>query len=63
MTFITKKNNPTKVGLFFLRRIKIFKIGEFSKLTQISVRMLRYYYEMDLLKPVKKVDKFTNHRL
>lgn len=40
----------------------MFKIGEFSKLTQVSVRMLRYYDEVDLLKPVK-VDKFTNYRL
>lgn len=29
----------------------MFKIGEFSKLTQVSVRMLRYYDENDLLKP------------
>lgn len=29
----------------------MLKIGEFSKLTQISIRMLRYYDEMGLLKP------------
>jgi len=29
----------------------MFKIGEFSRLTQVSVRMLRYYDEMGLLKP------------
>lgn len=28
----------------------MFKIGEFSKLTQVTVRMLRYYDEMGLLK-------------
>lgn len=40
----------------------IFKIGEFSKLTQVSIRMLRYYDETGLLKP-SEVDKFTNYRL
>lgn len=40
----------------------MFKIGEFSKLTQVSIRMLRYYDEMGLLKPAK-IDKFTNYRL
>jgi len=40
----------------------MFRIGEFSKLTQISIRMLRYYDEIGLLKPAK-IDKFTNYRL
>lgn len=40
----------------------MFKIGEFSKLTQVSIRMLRYYDEMGLLKP-EKTDKFTGYRL
>lgn len=40
----------------------MFKIGEFSKLTQVSIRMLRYYDEMGLLKP-KEVDKFTGYRM
>lgn len=40
----------------------MFKIGEFSKLTQVSVRMLRYYDETGLLKPAE-IDKFTNYRL
>lgn len=39
----------------------MFKIGEFSKLTQVSIRMLRYYDEMGLLKP-DRVDEFTNYR-
>ena len=39
----------------------MFKIGEFSKLTQVSVRMLRYYDETGLLKPAQ-VDKFTGYR-
>ncbi|MNI28977.1 Multidrug-efflux transporter 1 regulator [compost metagenome] len=39
----------------------IFKIGEFSKLTQVSIRMLRYYDETDLLKPAQ-IDKFTGYR-
>lgn len=32
----------------------MFKIGEFSRLTQISKRMLRYYDETNLLKPHRK---------
>ncbi len=40
----------------------MFKIGEFSKLTQVSIRMLRYYDEMGLLTPAE-TDKFTNYRL
>ena len=40
----------------------MFKIGEFSKLTQVSIRMLRYYDEVDLLKPAK-IDRSTNYRL
>ena len=39
----------------------MFKIGEFSKLTQVSIRMLRYYDEMGLLKP-SQVDPWTNYR-
>lgn len=40
----------------------MFKIGEFSKLAQVSIRMLRYYDETGLLKPAE-IDKFTNYRL
>lgn len=40
----------------------MFKIGEFSRLTQVSIRMLRYYDETGLLKPAE-IDKFTNYRL
>lgn len=40
----------------------MFKIGEFSKLTQVSIRMLRYYDEVGLLKPAE-VDPWTGHRL
>lgn len=40
----------------------MFKIGEFSKLTQVSIRMLRYYDEVNLLKP-EEVDKWTGHRM
>ena len=40
----------------------MFRIGEFSKLTQVSIRMLRYYDETGLLKP-SEVDIFTNYRL
>lgn len=40
----------------------MFKIGEFSKLTQVSIRMLRYYDEIGLLKPAN-VDLFTGYRM
>ena len=39
----------------------MLKIGDFSKLTRISIRMLRHYDEIGLLKP-DSVDKFTNYR-
>jgi DNA-binding transcriptional MerR regulator len=39
----------------------MLKIGEFSKLSRISVRMLRHYDEIGLLKPAQ-VDRFTDYR-
>ena len=39
----------------------MFRIGEFSKLTQVSIRMLRYYDEQGLLKP-SKTDPITGYR-
>ncbi len=39
----------------------MLKIGEFSKLSLISVRMLRYYDELGLLIP-KEIDEFTGYR-
>lgn len=39
----------------------MFKIGEFSKLMQVSVRMLRHYDEVGLLKPAK-TDPVTGYR-
>lgn len=39
----------------------MFKIGDFSKLTRVSVRMLRYYDEVGLFKPAK-IDDFTGYR-
>lgn len=40
----------------------MFKIGEFSKITQISVRMLRYYDEQKLLEPCF-IDETNGYRL
>lgn len=37
------------------------KIGDFAKLAQVSVRMLRYYDKVGLLKP-EQVDPYTRHR-
>ena len=39
----------------------MLKIGDFSKLSRISIRMLRHYDETGLLKP-GKVDAFTGYR-
>lgn len=39
----------------------MLKIGDFSKLSRISIRMLRHYDEIGLLKP-QKVDNFTGYR-
>ncbi|MDH6371899.1 DNA-binding transcriptional MerR regulator [Paenibacillus sp. PastF-3] len=40
----------------------MFRIGELSKLTQVSIRMLRYYDEAGLLKP-QEIDKWTGYRM
>ena len=39
----------------------MFKIGDFSKLGQVSVRMLRHYDQLGLLKP-DHIDPFTSYR-
>lgn len=39
----------------------MYKIGEFSKIVNISVRTLRYYDECGLLKP-NLIDKYTGYR-
>ena len=39
----------------------MLKIGDFSKLSRVSIRMLRHYDEIDLLKPVR-IDEFTGYR-
>lgn len=39
----------------------MIRIGDFSKLSRVSVKTLRYYDEMDLLKPVE-VDRFSGYR-
>ncbi|NLZ51584.1 MAG: MerR family transcriptional regulator [Thermoanaerobacteraceae bacterium] len=39
----------------------MLKIGDFSKLSRISIRMLRYYDEIGLLVP-ENIDEFTGYR-
>jgi DNA-binding transcriptional MerR regulator len=39
----------------------MFKIRDFARLSQVSVRTLHYYDQLDLLKPVR-VDPFTGYR-
>jgi len=40
---------------------RLLSIGEFSRLSQLSVRMLRYYDEHDLLRP-SRVDRHSGYR-
>src|SRR6185503_33387 len=39
----------------------MFKIGDFSRLGQVSTRMLRHYDQLGLLKP-GQIDRFTGYR-
>jgi effector-binding domain-containing protein len=39
----------------------VFKIGEFSKLSQVPAKTLRYYDQIGLLEPAE-VDRFTGYR-
>ena len=39
----------------------LYKIGDFSNISGISIRTLRYYDDIELFKP-KEVDLFTNYR-
>ncbi len=39
----------------------LYKIGDFSNVSGISIRTIRYYDDIDLFKP-KEVDLFTNYR-
>ncbi len=39
----------------------VYKIGDFANIVNISVRTLRYYDEIGLLKP-EIVDRYTNYR-
>lgn len=39
----------------------LYRIGEFSKITNIPIKTLRYYDEIGLLKP-EEIDIFTNYR-
>lgn len=41
--------------------LMLYRIGEFSKLTGIPIRTLRYYDSIDLFKP-SEVDLFTSYR-
>jgi len=39
----------------------MFKISDFSKLSRVSVKALRYYDELGLLRPAQ-IDRFTSYR-
>lgn len=42
-------------------KTSMFKIGEFSKIAQVSGRLLRYYDDIDLFKP-QQTDSWTGYR-
>ncbi len=39
----------------------MFQMGEFSKITKVSVRMLRYSYKFGILNP-KELNDWTGYR-
>lgn len=39
----------------------MIRIGDFSKLSRVSIKALRFYDEMGLLPPIS-VDRFTGYR-
>ncbi|MBC7812203.1 MAG: MerR family transcriptional regulator [Burkholderiales bacterium] len=41
--------------------VKMLRIGEFSRLSQVTIKALRYYDDMGLLKPAE-IDSFTGYR-
>jgi DNA-binding transcriptional MerR regulator len=41
--------------------LNMLRIGEFSRLSQVTIKALRYYDDMKLLKPAM-IDKFTGYR-
>src|SRR5215207_3930446 len=43
------------------RDMAVFKIGDFSRITRVSTKMLRHYDEIGLFKPAL-VDRFTGYR-
>jgi DNA-binding transcriptional MerR regulator len=49
--------SPTQV----MPEAKVLRIGEFSRLSQVTVKALHYYDDMGLLKPAY-IDPFTNYR-
>jgi DNA-binding transcriptional MerR regulator len=44
-----------------LPEVKVLRIGEFSRLSQVTIKALRYYDDMGLLKPAR-IDQFTGYR-
>lgn len=40
----------------------MYRIGEFSEITELPIKTIRYYDEIDLLKP-NSVDPFTKYRM
>lgn len=55
-------SEPSNDGILFKEgQTSVFRIGDFSQLGQVSVRTLRHYDELGLLKPAE-VDALTDYR-
>ena len=53
---------PLRVVLPYNRKeIIMYQIGEFSYLAETTIKTIRYYDKIGLLKP-KKIDEFTKYR-
>lgn len=52
---------PPLESVGFRPEVSVYRIGEFSRLSQISVKTLRYYDELGLLRPAR-VDRATGYR-
>lgn len=63
MLFMKIIDSPVNYNVILDKRggTMLYKIGDFSKLVNISVKTLRYYDDIDLFKPAD-VDLFTGYR-
>jgi len=61
ISFSVKKQDKLKKAVQIMRKGELLSIGEVSKLTGASVKSLRYYERIGILKPAY-VDEYSNYR-